>query len=176
MRLLTTLLAFALLAAPALAEQPKLDPHLEAFAPLIGKTFRGEISRPGSDKTSIDILHWERILNGKALRVTHSLNEGQFGGESIYLWDTGAESLVYYYFSTEGFYTHGSAVMEADGSWSSHEFVEGAAGGVTEARSSMELREDGSLFARSEYKIDGEWKPGREATYHEAPDAEVIFR
>lgn len=176
MRLVTTLLALAVLASPALADPLALDPQLEVFTPFIGKTFRGEVVQPGSVEVAIDVQHWERILNGKALRITHSINDGEYGGEVIYFWDSSKESLVYYYFTTAGFHTQGTAVVNGDGSWTAHEFVEGSSGGITEARSSGEVRDDGSLATRAEYRIDGEWKPGRSALYHEAPDAKVIFR
>lgn len=175
MRLLVLGLALALLASPGLADPPALHPELAEFEPFLGKTFRGDLTEPGTGRMSTDIQHWERVLNGQAIRIMHSVNDGEYGGESLLFWDGNASSLVYYYFTTAGFYTHGTMKIEGN-EWSAHEFVEGAADGTTEVRSFGTLGEGGALHTRSEYLKDGAWQPGHSAVYHEDPRAEVKFK
>ena len=64
---------------------------------------------------------------GKAIRVVHSLNEGEYGGE-------------------------------------------------TKVHSSSRVLEDGRVHLKSEFFKEGEWVPGHEIYYVEAPDAKVVFK
>ena len=63
-----------------------------------------------------------------------------------------------------------------DGKITSHEFVKGKAGGVTEVRATIEMRSDGTYLQKSEFLKDGKWSPGREALYRPDPAARVIFK
>ncbi len=165
-----------LVMAVPLAAQSELDEKLAPFRSLIGHTFKGRLSEPGAKKEMWDVMHFERILNGKALRVMHSMNDGEYGGESVIFWDEAKKSLVYYYFTTAGFYTDGTMKVESDGKWTSHEMVTGNTNGITEVRASGDFTDEGVLQTTSEYLKNGEWVPGHRATYHSADDAEVIFR
>ena len=173
-----TLLALAgllfILNSPA-AETRSLAEPLEPFRPLLGKTWRGEFQNSKSDKPAIDVAHWERVLNGKAVRVLHSVNDGSYGGESIIQWDAEKKQLIYYYFTTGGFYTTGT-MTHGDGKFISHEKVLGRTNGVTEVRATNELRPDGTLHSKAEYLKDGAWSTGREVLYKEDPKAEVKFK
>ena len=169
-------LALAAVAGSAGADEvPPLAPQLEKFRPFLGKTWRGTGpgQQPGSAVT--DIAHWERALNGQAIRTLHSINDGEYGGESLIFWDAKQESLVFYYITTAGVYTHGT--MKFDGAkFVSHETVTGNENGITEVRSTGELLADGRLHSKSEYLANGQWVPGHEFFYSEDPGAEVKFR
>ena len=69
------------------------------------KTFKGEFSNSTPEKPIYDIIYYERVLNGNAIRAVHSVNNGEYGGESIVMWDAEKENLVSWYFTTAGFYT-----------------------------------------------------------------------
>jgi hypothetical protein len=170
-------LAFLFTATPGLlaADSPTLEPHLEPLRPWLGKTWKGEFKNSTPDKPVVDVSRWERALNGKAVRVLHSVNDGAYGGESIVMWDEEKKALVYYYFTTAGFRTTGTMTFK-DGKTLSHETVTGNAGGITEVRSTAEVRSDGSLYAKTEYFKNGEWTPGREVTYREDSSASVVFK
>ena len=155
--------------------QEALINALEPFRPFLGKTFRGELAESTPEKPVMDISKWERALNGRAIRNLHSLNNGEYGGETIIYYDKDKKSLIYYYFTTAGFYTHGTMKFEGD-TVISHEFVEGNENGITEVKSTATIMEDGKLHNKSMYFKNGEWIDGHEATYVEAPDAEVIFK
>jgi hypothetical protein len=166
---------FLLAAVTALPALAGLDAHLQDLAPYVGKTFQGEFTDAVSGKKSVDVQVWEEMLGGKAIRITHSLNEGQYGGESIVFWDGKIEQVAFYYFTTAGFFTHGTMKLE-DGAFTAVEKVEGGAGGITEVRSSSTRLEDGRLHMKSEYLKDGQWTPGHEIFYEENPEAELIFQ
>jgi hypothetical protein len=166
-------LALALsFAGPAMAG---LDEHLQDLAPYVGKTYRGEFTDAASGRKAVDVQVWEETLGGKALRVTHSLNEGEYGGETIIFWDGKLEKVAFYYFTTAGFYTHGTMQLEGD-VFTAVEMVEGDSNGITEVRSSSTLLDDGRLHLKSQYLQDGQWVPGHEIFYAEAPDAELVFK
>ncbi|AFU98472.1 hypothetical protein [Simiduia agarivorans] len=143
--------AFSAMASPVtITEKRSLAPELEPFRPYIGKTYQGEFKDASSGKTAIDISQWERALNGQAIRILHSMNEGQYGGESIIFYDQSVKKIRFYYFTTAGFYTQGDA--EFDGTtFISREQVTGNANGITEVRVKARFDADGHLSMDSEY-------------------------
>jgi hypothetical protein len=157
------------------AEEPALNVHLQAFRPLLGKTWRGTFTNSKPDNPIIDVQKWERALNGQAVRVLHSINEGSYGGETMLVWDGQHNSIVFYYFTTEGFMTTGTLGIE-NGKFITHEDVKGNANGVTEVRATSELLPSGKFHVRAEYLKNGTWIPGHECTYTEAPEAKVVFK
>ena len=167
-------IVLCLLAAPAGAQE--MDEHLAVFEPYIGKTWKGKLSEPGAEKESWDVSRWERALNGKAVRILHSVNDGEYGGETIMFWNREKEALEFYYFTTAGFFTTGTMEVHDDGSFSAVEDVTGNADGITRVRSTSTILDDGGLQSESEYYKNGEWVPGHNIVYREAPDAEVVFR
>ena len=89
----------------AIAELP-LNSHLEPLCPLLEKTWKGTFkdSKPG--KPTIDVQRWERALNGQAVRILHSINDGAYGGETLLIWDEQRRIISFYYFTTDGYYDH----------------------------------------------------------------------
>ncbi len=143
--------------------------------PFVGKTWRGTLPGSTAEKPAQDISRWELVLNGQAIRIIHSVNDGEYGGETMIVWDNTAKKLVYFYFTTAGFYTSGS--FEIDGNrFTSVEKVTGNANGITEVRSTSEILPDGRLHSRAQYLKDGKWIDGHEFYYVEDPAAVVRFR
>jgi hypothetical protein len=152
-----------------------LDPHLEPLRPLLGKTWRGPFKSSRPDKPVVDIMTAERAMNGRAVRMLHSINEGSYGGETIYMWNEEKKVVTYHYFTTAGFMTTGTVRFE-NNKWQTHELVTGSANGTTEVKGLAEFHPDGSFVVKTEYLREGKWVPGRETTYQEDPTAKVIFR
>jgi len=145
------------------------------LTPLLGKTWRGVFSSSTPEKPAIDISRWELALNGKIVRNLHSVNDGEYGGESIILWDPESEGLIYFYFTTSGFYTQGS-MREEHGQIVNHEMVTGNENGVTEVKSVMRFMPDGSLHTQAMYYQNGAWVEGHAIHYVEDARAEVKFK
>jgi len=141
----------------------------------VGKTLEGAFVNSETGESAIDVQRWEETLGGKAIRVVHSLNAGEYGGETIIFWDNKKSAVAFYYFTTAGFYTHGTMTFEL-GVFTAHEVVEGSADGITEVRSSSRMLEDGRVHMKTEFLKDGGWVPGHEVYYAEAPEAEVVFK
>ena len=148
---------------------------LEPLKPLVGKTWKGPFQNGKEGKQTFDVARWERALNGQAIRVLHSVADGDYGGETIIMWNPKIEKLEYYYFTTAGFTTHGTMTVERN-QFISHEEVIGNKEKVTEVKAVSELRPDGKLHVKSLYLKNGEWVPGHEILYTETPGAEVRFK
>jgi hypothetical protein len=174
-RLLVILaLTIATTSLASAAEQGTLDPNLEPLRPWLGKTWKSDAATNGG-KTTVDVARWERALNGKAVRMLHSINDGEYGGETIATWDEKKQSIVYQYFTTAGFITSGTIKAEED-RIVTHETVSGNAGGVTEVRGTVEMKPDATYRIATEYLKDGKWEPARDVIYREDPEAKVVFR
>ncbi len=109
------------------------------------------------------------------MRILHSINDGEYGGETIVTWDAEKKSVVYHYFTTAGFATTGTMAFE-NGKVLTNEKVSGNAGGVTEVRGTSEFAPDGSFRMKTEYLKGGKWQPARDATYREDAAASVTFK
>jgi hypothetical protein len=168
-----TVLALAFAAAvPAGAE---MNPRFEPLRPLLGKTWKGVFPGSTAAKPVVDVSRFELALNGQAVRILHSINGGDYGGESLIVWDKAKDSLVFYYFTTAGFYTTGTLMAQAGG-FVAHELVTGDADGITEVKSTSEVLPDGRLHVVSQYLKKGQWVDGRDVHYKEDKDAVVRFK
>jgi hypothetical protein len=170
-------LVFMLAVVPVVygQEESSLNEHLNVFKPLLGKTWRGKFAGSTAEKPLMDIARWERAMNGQAIRILHSVNEGEYGGESIIMWDKKQSKIAFWYFTTAGFFTQGTMSMEGN-SWSSIEEVTGNANGITQVKSTSKILDNGNLQVKAEFFADGKWTPGHEILYEPAPTAEVKFK
>ena len=157
------------------AEELPLNAHLEPLRPLLEKTWKGTFKDSKPDKPTVDVQRWERALNGQAIRILHSINDGAYGGETLLIWDEPRKIISFYYFTTGGFMTTGT-LEPRGGKFITHEDVKGDANGVTEVRSTSEILPDGMFHVKAEYLKNGEWTPGHEVTYQEAPGSKVVFK
>lgn len=157
------------------ARAAEMNPRLAPLRPLLGKTWRGSIEKPGSGKPLVDVQRWELALNGQAVRVLHSINDGEYGGESLIVWDKQKQGLAFWYFTTAGFYTTGAFEVE-NGALVTREVVKGEAEGVSEVKGVHRILPDGRLHVKTQYLKAGNWVDGRDAYYVEDPKAEVRFK
>ena len=148
---------------------------LEPLRPFLDKTWKGHFKNSTPEKPTVDVARWERALNGQAVRILHSINDGVYGGESIVIWNPKSERLEFHYSTTAGFQTRGTMIVEGN-KLISHEEVVGNQDGVTEVRATTELLSDGKMRVQSRYLKKGEWVEGHNVTYELAPKAEVIFK
>ena len=156
-------------------EMNNLSEHLKPFECYIGKTFKGEFANSTKEKPVFDVSHWERALNGMAIRVVHSVNDGEYGGESIITWDVQKDSLVSSYFTTAGFMTN--AVLHFEGEkLISIEKVIGNENGITKVKAIIELLQNGDLRNSSKYFQNGKWVDGHIIYYKEDSKAKIIYK
>ena len=168
----------AILCTPLLAAS---DPPLQLAKPLeplqrfIGKTWKGRFASSTPEKPTHDVMKWERALNGQAIRILHSINDGDYGGETMIMWNARTERLEFHYFTTAGFFTQGTIALEQD-KIITHEQVTGSKNGVTEVKGTTEILTNGRLHTKSSYLKNGQWVDGHEVFYEESPGSEVRFK
>lgn len=152
---------------PAYAQDTAHE-KLMVFTPFIG-TWEAEFA----DGTR-DVSQYEWILGGKAIRIMHSINDGDYGGEALIHWNTDKEVINYRYVTTTTFYTEGT-ITPAENGFDAHEIVHGNMGGITETRAGYTMK-GGDIHVWSQFLKDGEWAEKTQATYVKAPDATVNFQ
>ncbi|WP_372760611.1 hypothetical protein [Pseudoalteromonas sp.] len=160
----TLLLTFCLVSGVVAHAQPtELAAELQVFKPYLG-TWQTNFDVPEGTKAMQDVGKWERALNGKAIRTTHSINDGEYGGESMIFYDTKKQSLVFYYFTTAGFYTKGTMKVLSPTQFVAYEEVTGNKDGITKVKSTSEFIDDQFVVATS-YLKKGEWTKPQQRTY-----------
>jgi hypothetical protein len=152
----------------------QLNEHLEPLATFTGKTWRGEFADSTPDKPKVDVARWESALKGNAVRVVHSVNDGEYGGETLIVWDEPQSTLKYFYFTTAGFHSIGTMTAE-HGRYVATERVTGNASGVSEVKSTSHITPDGRLRVESQYFKHGTWVEGHDITYLRDENAQVVL-
>lgn len=166
----------ALFSFASSAAEPVLHAELEIFRPFLNSHWEGDLTEPGKEQKMIDRSSWSRALNGQAIKTVHSINDGEYGGETMIFWDQKQKKIAYYYFTTAGFYTHGTMTYNpATQSIEALENVENNAQGITQVRSHSVLDKSGKLKISSEYLQNGKWVKGHGALYKRVPHTEVKF-
>lgn len=148
------------------------DEHLKPLAPFVGKTWKTSSGTPDSSDYFTDVARWEWAMNGRAIRILHSVNDGSYGGESLIHFDPEANQIIYRYVTTAGFYTDGVISLTKNG-FTAAETVTGMPG-TTGTRAGYALK-DGRMEVWSQFINDTTDGPINRAIYIEAPDAKVVF-
>lgn len=151
-----------------------LQAELQGLTPFVGRTWRGGPLNSPEARAITDISRWERALNGRAVRIVHSLNNGEYGGESLIFWDAQKQAICFHYITTAGFHTSGTLTVSGR-CLSTHEIVSGHPDGISEVRGETELLADGRMQTRSRYLKNGEWREGHSFLYEEDAQARVVF-
>jgi hypothetical protein len=155
------------------AEEEPLPLHqaLEPMRPFLGITWRGDLTDPGSKRRRFDVVRYDRTLNGEAIRMLHSVNNGDLGGEMLIRYDEEDARVEYHYFTSAGFLTTGSIRFRG------RSFV--AEDDVKEGQVPMRTvrRLDGDRLVSSTQMLrDGRWTRGTEQFYEPAPDEKIRYR
>ena len=157
------------------AGQESLSEQLEPLRTLVGKTWRGQVAENEAGDPVYDVSRWERVLNGNGIRIVHSVNRGDYGGETMVIWDAELDSLAFYYFTTAGFYTRGT-IEAVDGRMVAREDVIGNEDGITVVESTTEFVSADQMLVTTRFLKQGAWTEPTEVTYGAAPDEAVLFR
>ncbi|KZN46495.1 hypothetical protein [Pseudoalteromonas luteoviolacea] len=137
--------------------------ELKVFEPYLG-TWQASFSMASGQPAVTDVSQWERALNGTAIRTLHSINDGAYGGESLLFWDKAKQSIVFYYFTTAGFYTSGKIEVISEHEFVAYESVEGNQDGITEVKSTSRFK-NGAFTVSTQYLKNGKWTNPEQRTY-----------
>ncbi len=142
------------------------DNELQKFENYLGG-WSAEFSVRAGEPPVKDVTLFEKVLNGKALRTTHSVNNGAYGGESYVLWNAKASRLEFYYFTTANFFTTGWMEFTGPNTFVAYENVTGeskTSSGITQVKSTSELGGD-KMTVSTSYLKNGEWTPAEKRQY-----------
>lgn len=148
-----------------------LHQELEPMRPFLGITWRGDLTDPGSKHRRFDVVRYDRTLNGEVIRMLHSVNNGDLGGEMLIRYNEEAGRVEYHYFTSAGFLSTGTIRFRGLG------FV--AEDDVKDGQVPMRTlrRIDGDRLVSSTQMLrDGRWTKGTEQFYEPAPDEKIRYR
>ena len=156
-------------------QKDQLSDHLSGLAPFIGKTFIGEFINSTPKNPIYDVIYWERILNGDAVQVTHSVNDGEFGGERIIIWDPEETKVVSWYFATGGLITKSIIDIRLK-ELISIEDVSKNNTSITKIKTIYKIMSNGDLNCKIKYFMNNVWVDAHELVYREVLNKKVIFK
>lgn len=145
---------------------------MTAFAPLDGMVLRGEGAGPDG-KPIVDIARYNMILGGRAFQSTHRLEDGSYGGRTIFFYDESAKKYIFHYFTTAGFHTTGELMLTETG-FTSVEEVQGHPT-IVEVRSEVIFGEDEIRVLPSHVDKDGKVSSSEVRIYKRIEDPGSLF-
>lgn len=169
--LVATLVGF-LATSPIAVAEPRVVEPLGKFEPFLGRTWKGLVD---PESGTYDVARWQPALAGQAVKIEHSVGDGAYGGETLVMWDRAREELVFFYFTTAGFFTTGTMWFDETGALNSKEKVTGNESGVEEVHARQELTADGRLRVTTRMLRKGTWEDRGEVVYSEDPEARVVL-
>ena len=153
----------------------ELSKRLLGFEKFLGKKFQGEFYNSTKENPLMDIIYFERILNGEAIRITHSVNHGEYGGEYIITWNSDKGKIESYYFSTGGEIRVSSIDIINNEISIKEDFSENE-NGIQKVKKIFRLNAEGSLENNIKYMINNMWIKSHEMIYSRNDSAKIIFR
>ncbi|MFD2166936.1 hypothetical protein ACFSJY_11795 [Thalassotalea euphylliae] len=166
-------MALTVMSLKAYAEDLKLAKELAIFEQYLG-SWESEFDPKEGQPKMVDVSKWERALNGTTVRTLHSINDGMYGGESLIFFDKEKGKVVFYYFTTAGFYTQGWIEQIADNAFVAYEDVSGNKDGITQVKSTSTLTPN-KITVETSYFKKGNWtKP--EARIYVRSEKTVTFK
>lgn len=143
---------------PGMTAAEARDP-LEPLAFLVGHCWQGTFA--GGDRT--DVHCFSRIYGGKFLRDEHTVRRAdgrtELSGESVYLWDSAARQLQYFYFEDTGGFTRGTVTTEKDALvFPPSTYIDN--GQSLSIRSRWQRAGDDAYDVVTEFEVQGRWVPG----------------
>ena len=145
------------------------------FDNFIDKKFKGEFYNSTKEKPLIDVIYFERILNGEAIRISHSVNRGEYGGQYIITWNSDRGKIESYYFITGG-EIRVSSVDITNNEISIKEDFSKNKNGIQKVKKIFRLDAEGSLENNIKYMINNMWIKSHEMIYSRNDSAKIIFR
>ena len=155
-------------------DEKQLSKELNGFKNFLGRTFEGEFHNSTQSNPLIDVMCFERILNGYGIRITHSVNNGEFGGEMIIMWNAEINKLESFYFTTGGMRSR-SIVEVMNNQINFIEDVSKNNNGIKKVKKIYRIKDSGRLESQIKYYMNNIWVNSHELFYNEIPFSKVNF-
>ena len=151
-----------------------LSSRLKGLEKFLGKTYKGEFLNSSQENPLFDMMFWERALNGNAVRILHSVNEGEYGGETIIMWNPDKNKLYSWYFNTGGSQSEGTVEIDTD-----HcliiENVSKNKNGIKKVKTIYKYTRSGEINCKVKYFINNIWFDAHNHLYKQI-DKKLIFK
>jgi hypothetical protein len=154
--------AMACILATSPAHAGFLDHHLSILKPLIDRDWVGHYVG-SADSNLTHMIHWEMILDGKAVKKTKSVPDADFVGETFFYWDESKGAVAFLSLNNRGRVSWG-VLGESLGRVVEHG-IHVVKGDTTEYKISFEVLPDGRLRDVFERMVDGSWRQGHVIEY-----------
>ena len=164
----------ALIVLTQTKSEPPLSDHLIEMKPFIGNTYKGDFLNSTKENPMFDVLSFERALNGNAIKVIHSVNNGEFGGETMVMWNPEKGGLQSWYFNSAGSLTIQNVQIKKN-TFISIENVERNQNGITKVKTIIEVLHEDQIKKRTKYLMNNLWKDGSEIIYNKINDLKPMF-
>ena len=164
----------ALIVLTQTKSEPPLSDHLIEMKPFIGNTYKGDFINSTKENPMFDVLSFERALNGNAVKVIHSVNNGEFVGETMVMWNPEKGGLQSWYFTSAGSLTIQNVQIKKD-TFISIENVERNQNGITKVKTIIEVLHGDQIKKRTKYLMNNLWKDGSEIIYNKINDLKLMF-
>ena len=151
-----------------------LSEHLNGMKPFIGNTYKGNFINSTKENPMFDVLSFERALNGNAIKVIHSVNNGEFGGETMIMWNPEKGGLQSWYFTSAGSLTIQNVQIKKN-TFISIENVERNQNGITKVKTIIEVFNGDQIKKRTKYLMNNLWKDGSETLYNKVNGLKPVF-
>ena len=164
----------ALIVSAQTKSEPLLSDHLIEMKPFIGNTYKGDFINSTKENPMFDVLSFERALNGNAIKVIHSVNNGEFVGETMVMWNPEKGGLQSWYFTSAGSLTIQNVQIRKN-TFISIENVERNQNGITKVKTIMEVLNEDQIKKRTKYLMNNMWKDGSETVYNKINGLKPVF-
>ena len=155
-------------------DNPTLSEHLLPFKPYLGKTYEGDFINSTKEHPMRDVLTWQRSLNGNGIKMIHSVNHGEYGGETMIMWDPVTKGLRSWYFTTAGSLTISTVEIKGE-QFISIEDVAGNQNGITKVKTVIQLLYGEKLEKKTKYLMNNMWVDGNEMIYERVNGKSPLF-
>tara|TARA_B100000427_G_scaffold315434_1_gene309543 strand:+ start:207 stop:743 length:537 start_codon:yes stop_codon:yes gene_type:complete len=155
--------------------EKKISKKLLGFEQFLGKKYIGEFQNSTKKKPLFDIIHFERILNGNAICISHSVNDGEYGGKTVIIWNAKTGNLESYYFSTGGEIIQAIVTVEDSKIVMIEDFTENN-NGIKKVKKIYKISDNRTLENQIKYLLNNIWVNSHEMVYIESDTVKIIFQ
>jgi len=135
-----------------------LDPNLKILAPLLGKSWVGDLKAPDGSTTWKTTCEFKALWDGTVVKYTGSTSQMNSFAEGYFYWDRAEQKVAVLIINNKGIYQKGFVMLE-----DSVITIKGAISfpeRTFEFKNTFEFIADGKMIDRWFQNAFGPWRPG----------------
>lgn len=139
---------------------------LKIFESFIGKTFVTNIENKKKKLIGREVVKWESVLKGDAIKIHQYINKNELVGESIIMYDIENDQISCWYFSSGGV-VRKSKLLKNENQIIFIEDVTKNNNSITKIRTRFKFIEKSSYQKTTQFLINNVWTEGTKFVYKE---------